>query len=534
MRDMRYAALFLVAAAALAGCVSMYDVEEKSIGTLQADMSAGRVTSVDLVKAYEDRIAKMDHAGPRVNSVIALNRDARKEAEALDAERAAGKVRGPLHGVPILVKDNIETKGMATTAGSLALVDNVAAADAPVIARLREAGAIVLGKTNLSEWANIRSSASISGWSAVGGLTKNPYVLDRNACGSSSGSGAAAAASFAAGAIGTETNGSVTCPATVNGLVGIKPTVGLVSRTRIIPISHTQDTAGPMTRDVEDTALLLTAMAGTDPADPATAEADKRRADYTKALDPNALKGKRIGVLRFLSGYHRDVNSAFDKALAALKDAGAELVEIKDFKAEREISDAELIILLTELKVDLNAYLAATPAAVKARTLKDLIAFNKAHREELALFGQDLFQRAEDTKGLGDPAYRDAAAKAKRMAGAEGIDKMLDDHKLDALVAPTGGPAWTSDVVNGDHFLGAASMLAAVAGYPHITVPMGSSHGLPIGLSFMGEAWSEAKLIGMAYAFEQKTKARTAPKYLKTIADDPALATAISGASGLR
>lgn len=498
----------------------MYDVEEKSISTLQADMSAGRVTSAELVKSSEARIAAMDHAGPRVNSVIALNPDALKDAEKLDAERAAGKPRGPLHGVPILVKDNIEAKGMATTAGSLALIDNVSAQDAPVIARLKAVGAIVLGKTNLSEWANIRSSASISGWSAVGGLTKNPYVLDRNACGSSSGSGAAAAASFAAGAIGTETDGSITCPATVSGLVGIKPTVGLVSRARIIPISRSQDTAGPMTRDVEDAALLLTAMAGTDPADPATKEADAHRADYTKALDPNALKGKRIGVLRFLSGYHRDVNAAFDKALAVLKDNGAELVEITAFNGQGVISNAELTIMLTELKVDLNAYLATTPNAVKARTLKDIIAFNKENREELALFGQDLFLQAETTSGLDDETYLEAAAKAKRMAGADGIDKVMKGNKLDALVAPTGGPAWTNDVVNGDHFLGAASMLPAVAGYPHITVPMGDSKGLPLGLSFMGEAWSEAKLIGMAYAFEQKTKARTPPKYLKTIEID--------------
>lgn len=508
-----------------------YPVEEKSIAELQADLASGATTSQALVAAYIARIEAIDRKGPTLRSVLALNPRADDDARALDAERKAGKLRGPLHGIPILLKDNIDSADpMPTTAGSLALTKNVTGRDAPFVARLRAAGAIILGKTNLSEWANIRASQSVSGWSAVGGLTRNPYARDRNACGSSSGSGTAAAASLAAATIGTETDGSITCPASINGLVGIKPTVGLVSRTHVVPISHTQDTAGPMTRNVADTAALLTVMAGADPADSATKDADKRKSDYTAALDADALKGKRIGVLTFLKGYHGLTDRAFAKALDDIKTAGAELVEIEKFPALEKIGEAELVVLLTELKAGLNAYLATTPPSVETRTLKDVIAFNAATAAELALFDQDLFEQAEKTKGLADPAYRKAAAAAKRLAGPEGIDRLLKQHKLDALVAPTGGPAWTIDVVTGDHFLGAASTLPAVAGYPHITVPMGEARGLPVGISFIGAAWSEAKLIALAYAFEQKTKARKAPRYLRSVEDlddlRPALAPA--------
>lgn len=494
--------------------------EEKSIAELQADLAAGKTTSEELVAAYLDRIEEIDRAGVTLRSVLSLNPNAAEDARKLDAERKAGKVRGALHGVPILVKDNIETADpIATTAGSLALRDNVVGRDAPLIARLRAAGAVILGKTNLSEWANIRSSHSVSGWSAVGGLTRNPYALDRNACGSSSGSGAAAAAGLAAAAIGTETDGSITCPASINGLVGIKPTVGLVSRTHVVPISHTQDTAGPMTRSVADTALLLAVMAGSDPADPATKDADKRKSDYTTALDPSALKGKRIGVLSFLKGYHDATDQAFARALDEMKAAGATLVAIEKFKHLDKINEDELPVLLYELKADLNKYLASTPPSVKTRTLEDVIAFNTATPAELALFGQDLFIEAQKTPGLSDAKYLKAAANAKRLAGREGIDRMLKKHRLDALVAPTGGPAWTIDVVTGDHFLGAASTLPAVAGYPHVTVPMGDASGLPVGLSFIGEAWSEAKLLALAYAYEQRTKARKPPRYLRSVED---------------
>lgn len=494
-------------------------VEEKSVTELQGEMTAGRTTSERIVRAYLARIEAIDRRGPTLRSVIAVNPDAVAQARALDAERRAGRVRGPLHGVPILVKDNIETLDpVATTAGSLALKDNITGRDAPVVARLRAAGAVILGKTNLSEWANIRSDASTSGWSAVGGRTRNPYALDRNPCGSSSGSGAATAASLAAAALGTETDGSIVCPSSANGVVGIKPMVGLVSRTRIVPISATQDTAGPMARSVADAAALLSVMAASDAEDSATRDADAKRADYMAALDPNALAGTRIGVARFLAGYHAGTDALFNEAIAALRAGGAEIVELKDGPPRSEIGPAEFTVLLTELKVGLNAYLATTAQErVKTRTLADVIAFNKAEPRELALFGQETFEQAEATKGLSDPAYVAAAAKAKRLAGAEGIDALLAQHRLDAIVAPTGSPAWTSDTVLGDHFVGASSGLAAVAGYPNITVPMGQVRGLPVGLSIFGAAWSEAKLISIAYAFEQRTKARRPPTYQATL-----------------
>ena len=488
------------------------DLTEKSVGELQAMLTSGKLTSEQLVRSYEARIARFN---PRLGAVIAVNPDALRQARALDAERRAGHVRGPLHGIPVLLKDNIETADpMATTAGSLALKDNIGHRDAPVAARLRAAGAIVLGKTNLSEWANIRSSRSTSGWSGVGGLTHNPYSLDRNACGSSSGSGSAVAASLAAAGVGTETDGSVICPSSTNGLVGIKPTVGLVSRTYIVPISHSQDTAGPMARSVADAAIMLTAMAGSDPKDPATAGADAHKSDYTRALDPGALRGKRIGVLRFAAGFDPNVDALFDHAVAELTAAGAQVVEIKEFKGEADIGKAEQLVLNTELKADLNTYLASTPATVKTRTLADVISFDQAHADqEMRWFAQETFEAAEKTKGLDDPDYRKARETSLRLAGAEGIDRMLADNRLDALVEPSNGPAFTTDYVNGDHVTGGDTQLAAVAGYPHVTVPMGLDHGLPVGLSFIGPAWSEARLIALAYAYEQRTHARKPPTY---------------------
>lgn len=529
MRRIVLAALAILAAACSKPAPA-YDVEEKTIAQLQADLTSGAVTSEALVEAYLARIASLDDDGPNLNAVIVTNPNALSDAGALDAERRAGRVRGPLHGIPILLKDNIESLDpMATTAGSLALAENITERDAPLVARLREAGAIILGKTNLSEWANIRSSASTSGWSAIGGLTRNPYALDRNACGSSSGSGAAAAASLAAAAIGTETDGSIVCPSAINGLVGIKPTIGLVSRTHVVPISHSQDTAGPMGRTVADVAALLTVLAGTDPSDAATAEADRRRQDYSAALDANSLQGKRIGVLRFFAGFHAGVDERFAQALEQLRAAGAEIVEIAAPPPGLEpIGADELTILLSELKTDLNLYLASTPRSVATRSLGEVIAFNRDTPEELALFGQELFERAEATLGPGDAAYRRARDRARRLAGAQGIDRMLREHRVDALVAPTLGPAWTTDIVNGDHFVGGGSSgLPAVAGYPHVTVPMGLVGQLPVGLSIIGEAWSEARLLSFAYAYETRANARTPPTYATSIEESGPLGAAL-------
>ena len=468
-------------------------------------------------------IARVQALNPRLNAVIALDPGALDQARALDAAAS----RGPLHGLPILVKDNIETAGpLPTTAGSLALKDNVTGRDAPLVARLRAAGAVILGKTNLSEWANIRADASISGWSAVGGQTRNPHALDRNSCGSSSGSGSAVAAGMVDAAIGTETDGSITCPASVNGIVGLKPTVGLVSRTHIVPISHSQDTAGPMTKDVRTAARLLQVIAGSDPADAATRPADARKADYLAALKPDALKGVRLGVLRFATGWQAGVDARFEEALAILRAQGAELVDIAKFDGRREIGQNEFTVLMTELKADMAAYLATTPPAVKARTLADLIAFNKANAAtEMPLFGQDTFEKAQATKGLDDPDYKKARATSLRLAGAEGIDRMLAEHKVAALIAPTAPPAWPIDPVLGDNApFGGAGGLAAVAGYPHLTVPMGGVKGLPVGLSFIGPAWSEARLLGLGYAFEQAARLKLVPQFPASIADTPAIA----------
>ncbi len=501
---------------------SAYAVEGRSMGEVEADLAAGRVTSAALVRAYVARIAAIDQAGPSLHAVLVVNPDAMAEAEASDRRRAGGHAL-PLDGVPVLVKDNIETRDrMPTTAGSLALRHNLTGRDSPLVARLRAAGAVILGKTNLSEWANMRGSRSVSGWSGVGGLTRNAFALDRSACGSSSGSGVAVSASLAAAAIGTETDGSVTCPASISGLVGLKPTVGLIPRTHIIPISATQDTAGPMTRTVADAARLLGVIAGSDPSDPATREADAHRTDYVAALDAGALRGRRIGVMRFAAGYHPELDAAFDAALAVLRQAGATLVEIPSFPDLDALGADEQTVLLCELKDGLNTYLAGTPVRDQPATLSALIAFNQAHHDrELGLFGQELFLKAGATKGLDDPAYRTARDNARRRAGPEGIDRMLSDGHLDALVAPTGAPAWLIDTVDGDHDMGSASTLPAVAGYPHLTVPMALVSGLPVGLSFIGPAWSEARLLALGYGFEQANRLTLRPGYHPSLGSDP-------------
>jgi len=468
-------------------------------------------------EATRAAIARVKAIDPRIHAVLALDPTAMSQATAIDRGRRA---RGPLYGYAILLKDNIEADGpLPTTAGSMALLENVTHRDAPLVTRLRSADAVILGKTNLSEWANIRSNASISGWSAVGGQTRNPHALDRNPCGSSSGSGAAVAAGEVMAAIGTETDGSITCPAAVNGVVGLKPTVGLVSRSRIVPISHSQDTAGPIAADVATAARVLGVIAGSDPADPATKDADAHLADYAAALKPDALQGSRIGVLRFASGWSVATDKVFEQALTVLKAQGATLVDITDLKDRDKIGDAETLVLHTELKVDLNAYLATTPETVKTRTLADLIAFNTAHAErEMALFGQEAFVKAEATKGLEDPAYKTARATSLRIAGRDGIDAMLAANHLDALVSPTMPPAWKIDAANGDQINGAgAGGLAAVSGYPHLTVPMGAVMGLPVGLSLIGPAWSEARLLAYGYAYEQAAKAKVMPTFLPSI-----------------
>lgn len=439
------------------------------------------------------------------NSLIAL---------VLDTDWLAPKGEGPFDGLPILLKDNIETRDMPTTAGSLALAANAPGRDAPLVARLRDAGAIILGKTNLSEWANIRSSDSISGWSAVDGQTRNPYDPTRTPCGSSSGSAVAVAIGLAPVAIGTETDGSITCPASVNGVVGFKPTVGLVSRTHIVPISHSQDTAGPIATTVEDAAIVLSVIAGSDPADPATLEADARKVDYRAALDANSLRGARIGVMRFLlASYSAATRAEFERALTALRAAGAEVVEIEQAPSDlRAIGGWEMTVLLTELKHDLDAYLASTdPAQVKTRTLADVIAFNAAEPRETVLFGQDLFERAQATGGLSDPTYVEARAKSLQAAGPDGIDRMMAEHRVVALIAPTTSRAWTNDPKDKDEMQGSASRLAAVAGYPHLSVPMGFDRGMPVGLSFIGGKWDDARILSLGHAYERATRERRPP-----------------------
>lgn len=474
--------------------------------------SSAAATHDDMVAI--DRLIGGGHAASQLNAIIALNPDRDRIAAALAADKVAGKGRSAIHGRAILIKDNIETADeMATTAGSLALALNVSHRDAPLVARLRASGALILGKTNLSEWANIRSSHSMSGWSAVGSIVRNPYALDRTACGSSSGSGAAVAAGLAWAAIGTETDGSIVCPAAMNGVVGLKPTVGLVSRTHVVPISHSQDTPGPMTRSVRDAAMLLTVIAGSDAADPATKNADSHRRDYASALT-GTIEGMRIGVLRDAVGNQAGTRRLFEAALVRLKEAGAILVEIEKTDPPAGLGAAENTVLLTELKADLNAYLATTPASVKTRTLADLIAFNTAHADtELALFGQETFVEAESTKGLSDPAYLKALTASQTGAQAT-LGRLLTSNRVAMLVQPTNGPAWLSDPVNGDQDSGpSASQLPAVAGFPHLTVPMGQVDGLPVGLSLIGPAWSEALLLNAGDVYEHRRGPLPPPRF---------------------
>ena len=491
---------------------------ESTIAALRARMEGGRLTARTLAAACLKRIDEVDRAGPRLASIIELNADALAIAAERDRERKAGRVRGPLHGIPVLVKDNIATQDrMSTSAGSFALANVPAPRDAFVVARLRDAGAVILGKTNLSEWANFRSTRSSSGWSARGGLTRNPYALDRSASGSSSGSAAAIAASLATVAIGTETDGSITSPASKCGLVGIKPTVGLVSRAGIVPIAASQDTAGPMARTVADAATLLSVMAGTDPRDPATKDAKTER-DYTRFLVRDGLRGARIGVARgYVSGNDR-VQAVFDAAIAQLKALGAEVVDPVTLPPRSAYGDAEFEVLLHEFKAGLAAYLAEFAPTAPIRNVADLIAFNEREpAREMPFFGQELLVMADARGGPDSPVYREALAKARRTMREEGIDKALAEHKLDALIAPTGGPAWLIDLVNGDSHSGGFTSPAAVAGYPHVTVPMGDVAGLPVGLSFVGAAWSEPTLLRLAYAFEQATHHRRAPTFPRTL-----------------
>jgi amidase len=495
-----------------------FDLEEKTIQELRQGIDSGRWTARAITAAYLTRIEQLDRQGPELRAILETNPDALARAEALDQDRKSG-TRGALAGVPILLKDNIATADrMTTTAGSLALAGSIAATDATVAKKLRDAGAVLLAKTNMSEWANFRSEMSSSGWSARGGQCRNPYVLDRNPCGSSSGSGTAVSANLGAAAIGTETDGSIVCPSSSCGLVGLKPTVGLVSRAGIIPISHTQDTAGPMTRTVADAALLLGALAGPDPRDAATeASSGHLHADYTQFLDAKGLSGARIGVARQYFGFHRDVDQAMKEVLTALASLGAVLIDPVEMIPDADINDAELIVLLYEFKGDLNAYLAGLGGKAPVKSLAEAIAFNEQHAaEEMPYFGQELFRKAEAKGPLTDQEYVDALAKCGELAREKGIDAVMDKHRLDAVLAPTGGPAWVTDCVNGDHFGGGCSTLPAVAGYPHITVPAGLIRGLPVGVSFFGRAWSEPVLIRIAFAYEQATRHRRPPRFLPT------------------
>lgn len=500
------------------------DLEEATIAELQAAMESGSLSALELVDFYIRRIELLDQKGPKVNSVLALNPQARQIAKNRDRERRTTGPRGPLHGIPILLKDNIDTADrMHTTAGSLALVGDPAPQDATVARKLRQAGAIILGKANLSEWANFRGFSSTSGWSGVGGNTRNPYVLDRNPCGSSSGSGAAVSANFTSVALGTETDGSIVCPASLNGVVGIKPTVGLTSRAGVVPISHTQDTVGPYGRTVADAATVLGILTGVDPRDPGTAHsAGHFQTDYTQFLDPDGLAGARIGVLRNgVTGYSNYTDAVFEQALEIMADAGAVLVDPADIPTMDLLltGSEELIVLIWEFKRDLNAYL-ATRTGVPVHTLADVIAFNEAHADdELQWFGQELMILAEQ-EIFSEAEYLEAVERGPRLAGPEGIDAALAEFDVDALVAPTGSPAWPTDLVNGDHFLGASSFPAAMAGYPIINVNGGYAYGLPIGISFMGTAFSEPALIKLASGFEAAAHNRQKPKFLRTLALD--------------
>jgi amidase len=499
--------------------VRPFELDETTIAALQQSMKSGKLTAHSITEKYLQRIEELDRRGPSLHSVIEVNPDALVIARQLDRERKAKGPRGPLHGIPVLVKDNIGTADrMTTTAGSYALEGSIPPRDSFVAGQLREAGAIILGKANLSEWANFRSSHSTSGWSGRGGQARNPYALDRNPCGSSSGSGVAVSANLCPVALGTETNGSIVCPSSTNGIVGIKPTVGLVSRNGVVPISHTQDIAGPMARTVADAAAVLGAMTGVDSRDPATqASRSKSLTDYTRFLDANGLKGARIGVVRQLFGYNEFVDKLADAAIAVMKGQGAVIVDPAKIETLKQMGGGEFTVLLYEFKADLNAYLASLGTKAPVHTLKEIIEFNKRHvREEMPYFGQDIFIKAEAKGPLTSPEYQKALAKCRTLSRGKGIDATMEKYKLDALVAPTGAPAWTTDLVNGDHDSGGSSGPAAIAGYPHVTVPAGYVFGLPVGISFFGRAWSEPTLIKLAYSFEQATKFRKVPKFLAT------------------
>jgi amidase len=501
--------------------IADFELEEATIADLQSAMASGRFSSRAIVEQYTDRIEELDRKGPELRHIIEVNPDARAIAESLDAERKAGRVRGPLHGIPVLLKDNIDTADrMTTTAGSYALEGSIPLRDAFISQRLREAGAILLGKANMSEWANFRSTRSSSGWSARGGQAKNPYVLDRNPCGSSSGSAGAVAANLTAVAVGTETDGSIVCPSAMVGIVGVKPTLGLVSRSGIIPIAHSQDTAGPMGRTVRDAAILLGGLVGVDARDRATAPSRaKGFTDYTQFLQLDGLRGARIGVAREkFFGYSATADKVIEDAIEQLKELGAVVVDPANIPTAGKFDDTEFEVLLYEFKADLNAYLASLGPRAPVRTLRDIIDFNERNREkEMPYFGQEIMLMAQKKGPLSERKYRTALATNLRMSRAQGIDAVIEKHKLDALIAPTGSPAWPTDLINGDHYLGASSTPAAVAGYPNIQVPAGFVHGLPVGISFFGRAWSEPALFRFAYSFEQATKHRRPPQFLPTL-----------------
>jgi amidase len=503
--------------------VQMFAYEQASL------IAQGKLKSADLVLAYLNRINELDREGPNVQAILSLNLNALNEAKAKDKMVAEGKTLGMLHGVPVLVKDNVETSELVTTAGSLALQNNDTKRDAPIIAKLKAEGAIILGKTNLSEWANFRDGDSISGWSAMGGQTRNPHSLDRTPCGSSSGSGAAIAAQFASLAIGTETNGSIICPSTMNGIVGFKPTVGLMSRTHIVPISVTQDTAGPMTRSVKDAALMLTAMAGTDPKDPATEMADLKKVDYVAGLDAS-LKGKRIGVLRSTQTEHPEIVKAFNEALSVLKKQGAVLVDIDNFETPEGFWDKSLQLLLIEFKHELNKYLASTPDTVSTRTLEDLINFNQKNERQLVLYGQSLFIDAQEKEGYNEE-YKEIVEFLRKATRDDGIDGLLKQYDVDLLVSPSQTPAFLIDPVYGDSFPGGfagAGWMAAIAGYPHATVPMGHKKGLPFGMSFMASAYSDALVLNVAYQYEQASHKIMKPSFAQGAISHPSLKEAMA------
>jgi len=500
--------------------VREFELDETTIDDLQNAVQSGQQTSRSLCEKYLARIQEIDKAGPTINSVIEVNPEALDIADALDRERRDKGIRGPLHGIPVLIKDNIDTADrMNTTAGSLALLNSRPPKDAFVAAQLRKAGAVILGKTNLSEWANIRSSHSTSGWSGRGGLTRNPYALDRNPCGSSSGTGAAVSANLCVAGVGTETDGSVVCPSNANGLAGLKPTVGLCSRSGIIPISHSQDTPGPMARTVRDVAVLLGAMVGIDADDGATASSQGHiQTDYAKFLDPNGLKGARLGVVRKYFGFNDAVDQLMNDRIEDMKKAGAVIIDPANIPTLGKFDDSELTVLLYELKADIAAYLARLGDSSSMKTLKDVIEFNERHRDvEMPYFAQDLFIKAQEKGALTSKEYVEALARNHRFTRAEGIDFVMNKYRLDALVAPTGGPAWLTDLLNGDHASGGSSNAAAVAGYPNINVTAGFVSQLPVGISFFGRAWSEPKLLKIAYGFEQITKARQKPQFLASI-----------------